>query len=265
MNYILKQHGDSLEKEYADFISTYFDSYEAVWKLYIGNNGKNTRATIKNYPASREHQRVRFSENTYTILQSVICLYRITQRNIFKKSSVSDIGDILDLQDALISFFAHLGRIRDNAIHASECLVNMDLNLPVELLSEFYHKRHIVVHGKTLPIVFTQNGKALIPNLSKDTIDRAGWNHKYDNWSNVIDYSIELAGETLESLFQCLMSKINSLFSKLKEKIKDELGDRFILNFEYQEHDIASMPVSGSTLIGKVRVYGLDKLRPNNW
>jgi hypothetical protein len=265
MNYTLKKHGDSLEKEYADFISTYFNSYEVVWKLYIGNRGNNTRATIKGYPASREIKRENFSENTYTILQSVICLYRITQREVFKKSSAVETNDVLDLQDALISFFAHLGRIRDNAIQASECLLNINTNMPVEIFAEFYHKRHIVVHGKMLPIVFTQNGEVLIPSLGKDTTDRAGWNHKYDNWSNVVDYSIEIAGVTLENLFQNLMVKINKLFSEFKKKIKEELESHFALYFEYTEYAIAAAPVSGSTSFGAVSVYGLDKISPNKW
>ena len=44
--YNLKEHGDHLEQAYVDFILSHFRTYEAVWKIFIGNKGNDTKADI---------------------------------------------------------------------------------------------------------------------------------------------------------------------------------------------------------------------------
>jgi hypothetical protein len=74
MEYNFKQNGDPIEQHYAEFVNNYFPTYEQVWKIYIGNKGNDIRSEIKDYPPEREEQRKKFSEDSYTILLSVLCL-----------------------------------------------------------------------------------------------------------------------------------------------------------------------------------------------
>ena len=108
-----------MEQEFSKFIQTNFRTYEEVWKIYIGNKGNDTKAEIEGYPSERETKRQKFSEHTYTILQSVILLQRLIEKEIFSKDFLNTTNDILDLQDYLLLFFTHLGRIRDNVQEAS--------------------------------------------------------------------------------------------------------------------------------------------------
>lgn len=80
LEYNLKHHGDHLERSYADFIGCYFKTYEAVWKIFIGNKGNDTKADIQGYSLDKDIKRQNFSEHTYTILQSVILLHRLIEK-----------------------------------------------------------------------------------------------------------------------------------------------------------------------------------------
>src|SRR5687768_11736304 len=108
MEYNLKDHGDHLERSYADFILTYFKAYEVVWKMFIGNKGNDIKADIEGYPLDKNIKRQNFSEHTYTVLQSVILLHRLIEKGTFSKSISNTTEYILDLQDNLLLFFTHL-------------------------------------------------------------------------------------------------------------------------------------------------------------
>ena len=177
----IKEHGDQLEREYADFLQEHFKTYEATWKLYIGNKGDNTKSNIAGYPPERDEKRQQFSENTYTILQSLILIYRLINKDVFSKNSTLSIIEKLDLQDNLMLFFTHLGRIRDNLVEATKCLINPNVNEVKSQLEDFFYKRHILVHGKTIPIIFKSNGEILLQVLSKNSNDKSGWNLRESN------------------------------------------------------------------------------------
>ena len=134
----IKEHGDQLEREYADFLQEHFKTYEATWKLYIGNKRDNTKSNIAGYPPERDEKRQQFSENTYTILQSLILIYRLINKDVFSKNSTLSIIEKLDLQDNLMLFFTHLGRIRDNVVEATKCLINPNVNKVESQLEDFF-------------------------------------------------------------------------------------------------------------------------------
>jgi len=126
MEYNLKEHGDHLETKYANFIRTHFRTYESVWKIFIGNKGNDIKADIQGYPEDKNILRQKFSEHTYTVLQSVILLNRLIEKDIFNKPFANSTDDILDLQDYLVLFFTHLGRIGDHIIDVSN-IYNIEL------------------------------------------------------------------------------------------------------------------------------------------
>jgi len=263
MKFSIKIHGDSLERTYSDFILRNFNTYESVWSIYIGNKGNNTKADLDGYPY--EEKRQSFSEHTYTILQSVISLYRLIDNPIFQDVSINDIEQVLDLQNNLLLFFTHIGRINDNIVSASSCLTNSNTKDVADSLSELYHKRHILVHGKLIPIAFETNGKISLPILSKGGVDITGWNHKQHNWQDMTAMKTESVAITLSQLYWELLPKLVDIFAKFKSDITKELTLLGLsLKFEhYILHASTIPPPSGSISSVAVDVYGIGQYHPN--
>lgn len=225
MEYNLREHGDSIERVYSDLIYKYFRTYEDVWKLYIGNKGNDTKADIPGYSKEREEKRQNFSEHTYTILQSVVLLHRLITNEKFASLQFSVLEEFLDLQDNLLLFFTHLGRIRDNVESASTCLLHAKTKETTSILDEFYHKRHILVHGKTLPIVFRNSGEIFVPTLSKNGTDISGWNHKEHKWEDISHMPQESLEITVTQLYWELLAKLIEVFGIFKKEIDEELNN----------------------------------------
>ena len=266
MEYSLKEHGDPLEQTFADFISTNFRTYEEVWKIYIGNKGNDIRAEIKNYPKERELKRKKFSEHTYTILQSEISLQRLVEKDIFSKGFVNSVDDVLDLQDNLMLFFTHLGRIRDNVQEASTCLLNHNEAETTGLLDEFYHKRHLIIHEKALPIILKPNQEISLPVLSTNTVDVAGWYHKLNSWQDAVILPNETAANTISKLYRELLPKIEEIFGRFKKNIEQELKDGgYKLEFENKQFIGMTRIGSGSINPNAVSVYGIENIEKKNY
>lgn len=261
MEYNLKIHGDDLEKSYSEFILTHFKTYEAVWKMFIGNKGNNIKADIENYPLDKDLKRQKFSEHTYTVLQSVILLHRLIDKGVFNAPIIPSTENILNLQDNLILFFTHLGRIMNNVEDASRFL-ELKQDKTSDLLKEFYHKRHVFVHGKTLPIIFKETGEILLPLLSKSNSDTTGWNHKEHSWTDAASLPNLEANQTASTLFWELLPKLEEIFGQFKKTIEKELNKQNLkLKFEYKTYiDLQSNP-SGSSGSAKctTSIYGVDK------
>lgn len=232
--YTLQEHGDAMEKAHAEWIIAHFKPYQDVWSIYIGNKGNDTKADILGYPTCRNRKRQEFSEYTYTVLQSVILLNRLYTNKLFVAKGRLSLKEFLDLQDALLLFFTHLGRIRDNIKHAAECLLLIDSNKVTNILDEFYHKRHLFVHGKTIPIRLKSNGEPVLPILSSDGLDSTGWNHKNNMWDDTAQLETQTIEVTVMQLFWDLLGKLQHIFALFSEKIKDELSkNKYQLQFSY--------------------------------
>ncbi len=212
--YNLENHGDSIEKKYHEFITKQFSNYEKVWSLYIGNTGKNTKASINNYPSEKEEDRQKFSEHTYTVLLSVINLHRILE-------SQSTFSGILDIDNNLLLFFSHVGRIIDNLENASK-IIGLDFSRYSELRS-YIEKRNIVIHGTKIPILLHGNGLIEIPIISGVESNPKEWHDKKNKWEDIRI----LDKDNIESTFSCFfyefIPKVDGLFGCLYKNIKSEL------------------------------------------
>lgn len=256
MPYNIKNHGDILERTYSDFIMKNFPTYEKVWQLYIGNIGNDSKAEIQNYPADRDVKRQAFSEHTYTVLQSVILIFRLLEKKCFDKIKSLSIEEKLELQNNILLFFAHIGRIRDNVKAAATCLLNIDIKELEERFDEFWHKRHIPIHGRILPIVYKENGDLEMPVLSKNDEDPAGWNHKINNWPDILSMPIKSIKETTNELFWQMMPLLVDTFGKFEKSISKELSQKELM-LKY----IFSSGESGISCndVQAVDVYGINK------
>jgi hypothetical protein len=254
MKYTLNNNGDALEKAYSNFINDNFKTYELVWQNYIGNYGNNIIAPIKGYDIERNKKRKEFSEHTYTILQSIILLMRLVENYEKQDKSIKTIEDILDFQDLLMLFFGHVGRIKDNLVDAELCLRNIFSKDCTLSLNTIYHKRHLLIHGKTLPFIFDETGNVLIPVLGSDTNDRSGWYHKKNSWDDINTLKSETIEITIKEIYTELLQKLNHIFGLFNKDIMSELK-QFNLKIDYPPMNSGfdgniSLDVSGSTNIG---------------
>lgn len=250
--YNLKDHGDKLEKLYHEFITEQISTYENVWRTYIGNRGNDTRAIITNYPKDREEKRISFSEHTYTVLQSVILLKRLIESKSFELTGVPPLDDQLKLQNDILLFFTHIGRINDNLLAASSCLLGSSFSKIEKSFAILYHKRHIPVHGRVLPIIYIPDSVPQIPTFSVSTTDKLGWYHKTNNWPDVFDLPKQSVNEATTKLYWELLSLVKEAFGLFEKSINEELtnGD-FKLQFEYNCKE-------PNPLITCTSIYGID-------
>ena len=254
MKYNLKDNGDLLEKTYSDFIVPHFPTYEKVWQLYIGNIGNNTKAKIPGYPLEREEKRQKFSEHTYTILQSVILMNRLLEKKVFEKTP-NELDKKLDLHENILLFFSHVGRIRDNITDAAACLDNINIKKIEDQFDELYHKRHIPIHGRIIPITFKRSGEVEMPVLSKNDEDPTGWNHKINNWPDILHMPSESINSATQQLFCELMPLLVDIFGRFADCISEELNSKGLkLTFQYNTDRTGE---SGFNYGSRVNVYGI--------
>jgi len=260
--YNIKLHGDSLEKEYADFIQTDFSAYESVWALYIGNRGNDTKAQIFGRSQEQEINRQLFSEHTYTILQSLISLKRIVESNAFSPKKVKSIKEVLDLQDSLLLFFTHLGRISDNLQDASTYLKTSIAKQVRNTLKKIYYKRNVIVHGKSIPMMYKSDGTISIPVIAISSDDPSGWNHVGNTpWTRAKHLNNEALSKTISQLYHELLSITNNIFGEFKIIISNDLATTCsVIHVEY-------LPGFKSHYSGSYRdgldAYGLGNFNPN--
>jgi hypothetical protein len=190
-------------------------------------------------------------------------------RGAFNKKIQNETEDILELQHYLLLFFTHLGRIMNNIEEAS-ALLGLKESETSDLLKEFYHKRHILVHGKMLPIIFKKTGEILLPVLSKNGTDITGWYHKEHSWSDVVQLPTIEVSKTASTLFWELLPKLEQIFGVFKNTIETELSNRGLkIKFEHnicqdiQRHGSSSFVTTASN--SAVSVYGLDKIDRTKW
>jgi len=130
------------------------------------------------------------------------------------------------------------------------------------LLDEFYHKRHILVHGKTLPIIFKASGEILLPVLSKNGIDISGWNHKQHAWGDVVSLPTEPIEIAVSQLYWELLSKLMQIFGEFRNKITDELNQNNLkLAFDRSQTNMQAFG-SGSCAVD---VYGIANKNIRQW
>lgn len=229
MTYSIKEHGDLLEKEAASFITEKFINYELVWQIYIGNTGNAVKAKLPNYP--NEDKRTNFAEHSYTVLESSFIIYKILESKIFEKS-INNFNDYLDFNNSFISFFAHLGRMHDTIIKASNIL-KYDKEF-ITSIHHCYEARCIPIHGKKIPIVLDELGLPKIPIIKTILIKGDSWDDKTSLWSDAASMDKVYVQDNATSYFNDLILLINNQYAVFKDIIHQELNSiPTRLTFEY--------------------------------
>jgi hypothetical protein len=229
MIYTIKEHGDLLEKEAVSFIEQRLTNYEMVWQIYIGNTGNAKKASLPNYPY--EDKRTNFAENSYTVLESAFIIHKILETGIFEQS-INNFDDYLKFNNAFISFFAHLGRMHDTIIKASNCLLR-DRAFETSI-HHFYQARNIPIHGKKVPLAFDNLGLPLIPVIKTTLIKGDAWDDRISSWPQASTMDKVYVQDDAQTCFNDLLLLIDNQYGVFKDTILQELKSiPTQLKFEY--------------------------------
>ena len=94
-----------------------------------------------------------------------------------------------------------------------------------------------------------------MPVLSKNDEDPAGWNHKVNNWPDILSMPIKNLNETTTQLFWQLLPLLNDIFGNFEDVISAELKQGgFELQFKYGDNQAGFSGFSPKTA---VNVYGI--------
>jgi hypothetical protein len=220
MKYTLRKNGDILEKEACEFVVNKIPNYELLWALFIGNDGHNKMANIPNISSDFNEDRMYFSQHHYTILESIYFMHEV-YREEANTNGINTIEDYRKTTNNLISFFAYAGRIRDNIYN---CFIRLRYSQQAEnskaQLTEFYHQRHIIIHGSKIPYTIDDLNLIGIPFLRKDKNSFMGFEQN-QKWDEISNYSIELLSDYMKRYLNEFTPIINSLLGSMYGIVKN--------------------------------------------
>lgn len=207
----LKTKGDILEQKYYDNIIPLFNNYEEFWKIFIGNDG-NAKILFIDNSAITERRKL-ISQYSYTIFESLVCLFRIKQKEII----VQDIENYIELNNDFILFQTHCGRIRD-CVH--KIGVELKLKRLENKLEDFYKRRNNVLHGRKLPFTIIEE-QFVLPIVEGAEFNPSLWKDEL-RWEDIHKTDIEYVDTVYEELFTQLIFSLNSIYSQAISAIKSE-------------------------------------------
>ncbi|HRQ18295.1 MAG TPA: hypothetical protein PL085_14565 [Agriterribacter sp.] len=253
MAYTIKEHGDLLEKEAAAFIEDKFCNYEEVWKIFVGHTGNGTKAELPNYPY--KERRTKFAENSYTVLESSYFIYRMIISKVFM-NGIDNFDAYMNFSNSFVSFFAHLGRIHDTVIKASEAIEGDKENHKKfkEAIRHFYEGRNVVLHGKKVPLILDSLRLPKMPVIHTSLVNGKSWHDNFSIWAQADQMEHSYVEDNVSSFFDKLMQLINNRYAALKGIICKELkAHNTQLEFLYDQSTFfdasgQTFVVSGSTL-----------------
>lgn len=217
MEFDISKHGDNLEREYCAFIKTYLPSYEQIWERYIGNDGTNKMIDIPNLTGDEKKDREFFSQYHYTILESSACLQLLLdQLTSFRVNSERRVSSLLELNNLIISFWGHIGRIRDNI---SKILNIFNLSSLMSDIEKFYQTRNQILHDRKFPY-YIVDGEILIPPIEDGSEKSYGW-HTSKSWFEMDTSNYNIMADFHNELYGEYINLVNSILFKVLPKIKE--------------------------------------------
>ncbi|MDP8237863.1 MAG: hypothetical protein P9X24_02125 [Candidatus Hatepunaea meridiana] len=214
----LKLHGDVLERKYYEKVVSQFSVYEVFWQKFIGNDGK--AEIIKSGNISIDSFREEIAQYSYTIFESVVCLYRIK----FSNTKIETIEEYIEANNNFILFQTHCGRIRDCVGKLGTILGLKDLS---NSLNDFYQMRNNVLHGKKIPFAFIDNFFAL-PHIEGENPNVDLWKDKL-KWSEVSEKDLEFIDDIYENLYNTMLSSLNGIYSQILTCVRDKSNLKVIV------------------------------------
>lgn len=212
--YSVSKHGDWLEQMSADFINSNIPAYEIIWQNFIGNLGNAAMAEIKGINPDDEKMRKDFSEHHYTILESLYFMQLIVDDET-KTIEVNSFEDYRRIINQLISFQAYAGRLRDNMEACYLAISNpYESKIATNSLEEFYHARHVFIHGKKVPFGIDKDGLFKISKIKKNKLSNEGFGLE-SGWNDVTKDDLVYAEDSMKEAMEGLKPLVNNLLNHL--------------------------------------------------
>jgi hypothetical protein len=209
MTQSLRQDGDPLEREYADFIESRLPAYAQLWADYIGNDGTSGLPYRGELSDEVNERREYTAQDLYTALVCVICAMRLVD----KKSSVTSLTEYLDVIDRLVGYYAHIGRLRDCLKHVGKRWELPKLAVPME---EIYQQRNSSLHDPLSPMTELYGRPAFVP--PRGGLDPKQWGPK-SKWSESNRLTFEGVDQYLCEDFDSLLRTLNSILARLHSQV----------------------------------------------
>lgn len=223
--YEIRAHGDWLEKEAASFIKSSIPSYEEIWKRYIGHKGNGKMADMVGINETDEMERIDFAQHLYTVLESLYFMKLIVEEES-KTNSINDFNSYRKVINQVMVFQAYSGRLRDNMGKCFLIMVNSIKSDEVhKKLDEFYHQRHVFIHGRKVPFALDSDCLFKIPGIKKRTIDTIGYGLEMP-WEAIEPNDLVYLEDSLKESLNELTSEVNSLFYDLLEHVIKFIGSK---------------------------------------
>jgi hypothetical protein len=210
MNWNIRIHGDNIEIKYIDFIQDNIPYYSLIWELYIGNDGSNQLAEIKNISEIDNHNRLIFALCNYTCFESLLLIKSI----VVEETRDKDYDGYLKLLNNHLAFQANMGRIRDNVRK-----ICYTLNLPDNILHDFevfWEHRNNTLHEFKLPYSFIDSEFVTI--IPDDETIRELYQIRYNTYT---DLKFRFASEYYKNSYNDLLIKYNGFLAITYNKIKE--------------------------------------------
>jgi hypothetical protein len=209
MTQSLRQDGDPLEREYADFIESRLPAYAQLWADYIGNDGASGLPHRGELSDEVNERREYTAQDLYTVLVCVICAMRLVDR----KSRVTSLPEYLDVIDRLVGFYAHVGRLRDCLIHVGGRWKLYELGARMK---EIYGQRNAILHDPVAPMTELYGRPAFVPPGAG--LDPKQWGSE-SKWSESNGLTFEGVDEYLSETFEAVLRAFQSSLASLHSQI----------------------------------------------
>ena len=219
-NYDISIHGDWLEKEASEFIRCNIPAYEDIWRDFIGHRGDGVLASMNNIFPYDEINRKNFAQHHYTILESLYFMQCIVD-DVSKNPVVNDFPTYRNLLSLIMAYQAYSGRMRDNMEKCFTIMANAEeANKALQKLGEFYHQRHVFVHGRKVPFSIDQDKLFKIAKIKRDTASPSGFGLEMP-WESIDKDDMLYLEDALTSSINELKPIVNDLLSKLYNYVKN--------------------------------------------
>lgn len=241
------EQGDYLENNFRDEIRQLISNYETIWGKYIGHDGNSRMINVDGLSNTEIKDRINFSEYFYTCMESIICMNVIAT-----ECTTVDINapkEYINLLNGFMSFQAHAGRVRDNALKLLRLhFTHERVQELMSQLEDVYQQRNQVLHGKKLPIRIEESLVLIAPPMGQEEGPEK-WNSSM-NWSEFLESNFTFISEYLESTVAQISQAYNNLAGNLIEPILKIVREKGI-NLDNEVNEVTT-PVGISGFQGPI-------------
>jgi hypothetical protein len=231
MFYSISANGDPIEVENSVLIMSIFPAYNDLWGTYIGNNGASDPVRFVNENEDEYTSRKLFSQRSYTVLISVLCLDRIIKK--FPEINwveMKKTDRILELTNQVMVFFAHIGRIRDALLYMLQSLQMDESPIRIEF-DELWKSRSIALHKAQFPYYFP-DGIPSIPDFSEPA-SKITWADGF-YYKDLDKHSFNYVEDVFISTFQECLKLTNQIYYSIHSRVNEVMSKK---GFQFSNAD----------------------------